>query len=152
MDATHRRPQRRNPDSRLSRFTHRHTPFQPPRFGVWHGLLATALTLTFAAQLAIPGVLGDIGGIVVGDWKAGIIARVTVLGLFAYAMIFVRTLHPLAYAAMIVTSGSLCLRLGDIRITHEPLTLPFALALFAFALFAMRAITRQPDPVYRRGE
>lgn len=152
MDATRPRRRSRKPDTRFRNFTHRHTPFQAPKFNVWHGLLGIALTMTFAAQQAMPGVLGDIGGVVIGDWQAGILARVTVLALDAYAMLFVRTLHPLAYAAMIVSAGSLCLRLGDIRITHEPLTLTFFLALVALALFAMRAITRQPDPIYQERE
>ena len=147
--ATTKRLGRERP-SRFDHFTRRHSPFQPPRFSAWHALLAVGLTLTFAAQQQIPGLLGDLGGLVVGQWQAGVIVRVSVIALFAYAMLFVRGLHPLAYAGMIAGVLSLCLRLGEIRITHEPLTAAFALAQLAYTLFAFRAITRQPDPIYRR--
>jgi hypothetical protein len=72
-----------------------------------------------------------------------------VILLLSYAMFLVRGLHPLMYVAMPAAVIGICLRLGEIRITHEPLTLGFALSLLALAVFAVRVVTRQPDMATR---
>ena len=133
----------------IERFTRIHSPFRAPKFTIWHGLLSVLLTGLFLAQQNTPGLLADIGGIVLGDWQAGVVARITVVLLMAYAMFLVRGLHPLMYVAMPLSVIGICLRLGEIRITHEPLTLGFASVLLALAVFAVRVITRQPDMATR---
>lgn len=149
MATIKRLPQRRS--DRLRRFTRAHTPFQPPAFTIWHGLLSAFLLSLLLAQQRAPGLLSDVSGLQVGDWQAGILARQTVILLNLYALLAVRGLHPLMYVAMPTTVIGLCLRLGEIRMTHEPLSLGFTLSLVALALFAVRVITRQPDPVRAGG-
>jgi hypothetical protein len=149
MAASKSLPNPRPEHERIRRFTRTHTPFRPPRFTVWHGLLSVVLTVLFLAQQSTPGLLADFSGIVVGDWQVGIVSRITVILLLSYAMFLVRGLHPLMYVAMPAAVIGICLRLGEIRITHEPLTLGFALSLLAFAVFAVRVVTRKPDMATR---
>ena len=73
------------------------------------------------------------------------LARVTVIWLSLYAMLLVRTMHPITHLAMILSVVAVILRLGEIRITHDPLTLSAALILFGQALYAIRIITRLPE-------
>ena len=134
---------------KFRRFTRRHTPFRPPRFTVWHGLLSVLLALLFLAQQSTPGLLADVSSIVVGDWQVGVVFRITVILLMAYALFLVRGLHPLMYVAMPLCVVGICLRLGEVRITHEPLTLGFAAVLLSLAVFAVRVVTRQPDMATR---
>lgn len=136
----------RNEQARLRRFTRAHSPLQPPKFNRWHGLTMLILGLLLWGQQNVPGVMADWSGLIVGNWQAGILARVTVIALLAYALLFVRTAHILAYLGMLLAAAGICFRLGDIRITHEPLTLGFALSLLGIALVAVRIITRLPDP------
>jgi len=132
-------------NDRLRRFTRAHNPLQPPSFTFWHGLTTLILAALLWGQQSIPGVMADYSGVVIGDWQAGILARVTVIAVLAYALVLVRTAHWLAYLGMLWAAAGICLRLGDIRITHEPLTLGFALGLFGIALIAIRIVLRQPD-------
>jgi len=132
-------------EDRLRRFTRAHSPLQPPRFNFWHGLTTLILAALLWGQQSIPGVMADYSGVVIGDWQAGILARVTVIALLTYALVLVRTAHWLAYLGMLGAAAGICLRLGDIRITHEPLTLGFALSLLGIALIAIRIVLRQPD-------
>ncbi|WP_407538860.1 hypothetical protein Q0M94_28590 (plasmid) [Deinococcus radiomollis] len=134
---------------KFRRFTRAHSPFRPPRFTVWHAGLFLVLALLFLAQQSTPGLLADVGSLVVGDWQVGVVSRITVILLHSYAMFLVRGIHPLMYVACPITVIGLCLRLGEIRITHEPLTLSFALVLLALAIFAVRVVTRQPDMATR---
>ena len=46
---------------------------------------------------------------------------------------------------MILSVVGVGLRLGEIRITHEPLTLGSCLLQLGLALYAIRIITRQPE-------
>ena len=129
----------------MRRFTRAHNPFQPPKFKWWHGLLALFFLGLMWAQQKAPGYFADLSGSPVGNWEAGVLARVTVIWLSLYAMLLVRTLHPVGYAAMILSVIGISLRLGEIRITHEPLTLGAALLQLGLALYAIRIITRQPE-------
>ena len=141
------RPPRLRPHDRdkLRRFTRAHSPFQPPRFQWWHGVLFLFFPGLMWAQQKVPGFFADLAGHAIGNWEAGIMARVTIIWLSLYAMLLVRTLHPLGYAAMIVSVTGVSLRLGEVRIAHEPLTLGSALILLGLGLYAIRIITRQPE-------
>ena len=139
-------PRLRPPDpEKLRRFTRAHSPFQPPKFRVWHGLLALFFLALIWGQQKAPGVFADLSSHALGNWEASVLARVTVIWISLYAMLFVRTLHPMGYAAMILTVVGMGFRLGEIRITHEPLTVGASFVLLGLALYAMRIITRQPE-------
>ena len=139
-----RRLQPHNPQG-IQRFTRRHSPFQPPRFQWWHALIFLIFPLLMFGQQRAPGFFADVSRYAVGNWEAGIMARVTIIWLSLYAMLLVRTLHPLGYAAMLVSVVGVSLRLGEVRIVHEPLTFGSALLLLGLALYAIRIITRQPE-------
>ena len=139
-----RRLQPRSPEN-LRRFTRQHSPFQPPKFKWWHALIFLFFPLLMLGQQKAPGFFADISGHAIGNWEAGIMARVTIIWLSLYAMLLVRTLHPLGYAAMLVSVFGVSLRLGEVRIAQEPLTLGTALILLGLALYAIRIITRQPE-------
>ena len=143
---TPRTPRLRPPDpEKMRRFTRAHNPFQPPKFRWWHAVLAVFFLALIWAQQRAPGYFADLGGYPVGNWEAGTVAHVTVIWLSLYAMLLVRTLHPVGYAAMIFTVVGVSLRLGEIRITHEPLTIGASLVQLGLALYAIRIITRQPE-------
>ena len=143
---TSRKTRLRPPDREgLRRFTRAHNPFQPPRFRWWHAVLTVFFIALIWGQQRAPGLFSDVARHVVGEWEFGILARVTVIYLSLYAMLLVRTLHPMTYGAMILTVVSVILRLAEVRITHDPLVLGAALILFGQALYAIRIITRQPE-------
>ena len=129
----------------LQRFTRRHSPFQPPRFKWWHALIFLFFPVLMLGQQKAPGFFADVSSYAIGNWEAGIMARVTIIWLSLYAMLLVRTLHPLGYAAMIVSVFGVSLRLGEVRIAQEPLTFGTAMILLGLALYAIRIITRQPE-------
>ena len=143
---TNKPPRLRPPDREgLRRFTRAHNPFQPPKFKVWHALLTVLFLALMWGQQRAPGLYADAGSHPIGGWEAGVLARVTVIWLSLYAMLLVRTLHLITYAAMIFTVISVIVRLGEIRIVHDSLTLGAALILLGQALYAIRIITRQPE-------
>lgn len=129
----------------LAQFSRTHSILRPPRFKSWHGLRLVYVLGTLFAQQRTPGLLSDLGARVVCGWEASVLIRVSIILLMIYAMFLVRGLHWLTYGALLLSVSSLSLQLGDIRITHEPLTLSFALALAAYTFFTVRLITRQPE-------
>lgn len=131
------------------RFGRTHSILRPPRFSAWHGLLLGLLCGLFFGQQRAPGLLADIGALHVSHWDASVLVQVTILLLMFYAMFLVRGLHWLSYSGLILAGTGLCLRLGEVRITHEPLTLGFALILASLAVLTVRIITRQPDMATR---
>ncbi|GGR16980.1 hypothetical protein [Deinococcus ruber] len=135
---------------RVSRFVRTHTPFQPPKFTVWHGLGLLLLIGIFVFTQHAPGVMADLSGVIIGNpatsWQLAIYVRITIIVLALYALFGVRGLHWLMNIALPCAVVGFELRLGENRITHDPLTLGFGLVqLFCF-LVVVRLITRQPDP------
>lgn len=124
-------------------------PHAPLRW--WHvGLLLMAVIVGWAAVRA-PGVLADLASIPVGDWRAFVLARGTVIILAVYALAFVRTYHALVGVGMTLTVAGLGLRIGLGQVTQEPLSLGFALLLMALAVLPIRVIVRpNQDDVIRR--
>ncbi|WP_189093776.1 hypothetical protein [Deinococcus ruber] len=139
---------------RVSRFVRTHTPFQPPKFTIWHfvGLLILVGLLVFTQRA--PGVMADVSSLVIGSekssWQLAIYVRITIIVLALYVLFGIRGQH------WMVTIGIPCgilgfeLRLGENRITHDPLTLGFFLVQLMCFFFLARLITRQPDPPKRR--
>ena len=118
---------------------------QPPRVTWSDRLLGLGMLLLFIAQAQIPGPLADLSGLVVGGWELGTVSRQTVILLLGYALLGVRGLHPLLKWALALAIFGFNLRIGESRITHDPLTLGFLLLQIAFALVAVRVIIRKPD-------
>ncbi|PJI52967.1 hypothetical protein CTI14_35085, partial [Methylobacterium radiotolerans] len=95
--------------------------------------------------------LADLASIPVGDWRAFVLARGTVIILAVYALAFVRTYHALVGVGMTLTVAGLGLRIGLGQVTQEPLSLGFALLLLALAVLPVRVIVRpNQDDVIRR--
>lgn len=134
-------PQARS--NRIKRTLAAHNPLQPhPPVRWWH-----ALVLAFAGVLGwfaiqAPAALADLAAHPLGDWRAFILARGTVVILAVYALVFVRAYHPLVGAAMICTVAGLGLRIGLGQVTQEPLTVGYSLLLLALAIMPIRVIIR----------
>lgn len=109
---------------------------------MWHGLGLFACALLFFGQQNAPGLLADLSAYPVGDWQVGIYARLTTLFLAGIAVFAVRAMHPGMYLALGLEITYLCLRLGETRISQEPLTLAFACVLLAFGVISVRIIIR----------
>ncbi len=109
---------------------------------MWHGLSLLACALLFFGQQNMPGLLADLSAFPVGDWQVGIYARLTTLFLAGIAVFAVRAMHPGMYVAMGLEITYLCLRLGETRISQEPLTLSFTCVLLAFSVISVRIIIR----------
>jgi succinate dehydrogenase hydrophobic anchor subunit len=117
------------------------------------GLLMVAMTLGWAAGRA-PGLLADLSSIPVGDWRVFVLARVSVIILAVYALVFVRTYHALVGVGMALTVAGLGLRIGLGQVTQEPLSLGFTLLLLALAVLPIRVIVRpnQDDTIRQQAE
>ncbi|MDO4264605.1 MAG: hypothetical protein Q4C67_10450 [Deinococcus sp.] len=126
---------------RLSRWVRAYQPNDPP-FSRWHlaGLLI-ALVLGVALLYA-PGLLADVGRLPLGDSLAAIYARLTALFLIVVALFVARSMHPLTALVLWLGLISVGFRLGEVRMTGEPLTLAFTAAVLAFSLTAIRVIVR----------
>jgi hypothetical protein len=141
------------PGGRLERWARTHSPFQQPAFTGWHWLLTVVFLVTVVGVLLAPGLAADLGGRQVGptyrerlpSWEMGQLARITVACLYAWSLLGVRAMHPLAYAGQLAALVYLFFRISEVRITHEPLTVMWLALLFALALPAIRAITRPTD-------
>lgn len=143
----------RVPRKRLERWARTHSPLQQPPFTAWHGALTVLFVVTILGVLLAPGFAADLGGRQIGptyreklpSWEIGQLARITVAGLYAWSLLGVRAMHPLAYAGQLAALVYLFFRISEVRITHEPLTVMWLALLFALALPAIRAITRPTD-------
>lgn len=120
-----------------------HSPLNPhPPVRWWHALiLAFAVVLGWFAIQA-PAALADIAAHPLGDWRAFILARGTVVILAVYALVFVRAYHPLVGVALLATVTGLGLRIGLGQVTQESLTVGYSLLLVALAIMPIRVIIR----------
>ncbi|MCD0155996.1 hypothetical protein [Deinococcus sp. 6GRE01] len=108
----------------------------------WHALiLVVAMVLGWFAIQA-PAALADMAAHPVGDWRAFVMSRGTVVILAVYALVFVRSYHPLVGVAMICTVAGLGLRIGLGQVTQEPLTIGYSLLLVSLAIIPIRVIIR----------
>ena len=139
----------------MARVKRRAAPAYPHApFRLWHAaLLLLALLLGWAAIRA-PGVLADLSSIPVGDWRAFVLARGTVIILAVYALVFVRPANLLVLAGLMFTFAGLSLRIGLGQVTQEPLSLGFTLLLLALAVLPVRVIVRpnQDDTIRQQAE
>ncbi|WP_288481036.1 hypothetical protein [uncultured Deinococcus sp.] len=127
---------------RLNRWARAHSPTNDPPFRWWHGLLLALGLLLYFAQQQTTGLIADISSYPVGDWQAGIYGRLTALFLAGMALFVVRAMHPLMYVGLVIEGVFLMLRIGEMRVTHEPLTASYTLFLAFSAIVSIRIITR----------
>lgn len=127
---------------RLNRWARAHSPTNDPPFRWWHGLLLALGIALYFAQQQTTGLIADISSYPVADWQMGIYGRITALLLTGVALFVVRAMHPLMYLGLVVEGIFLTLRIGEMRMTHEPLTLAYALFLVFSFIVSIRIITR----------
>ena len=127
------------------------SPLQHPPLRWWHlALLLLSATLGWAAIQA-PGALADLAAYTIGDWQAFVQAQGTVIILAVYALVFVRSYHPLTALGLIATVLGLSLHIGLGQVTEEPLTLGYLLILIGIAIPPVRIIVRpNQDDVIRQ--
>jgi hypothetical protein len=128
--------------NRVRRAIAAQNPLQHPPLRWWH--LMAAVIILALAWLAVraPGLLADVASYPLAGWETFVIVRCTVIILSAYALLFVRSYHPLIGFGLFVTAAGLLLRVGLNQVTEEPLSLGFALLLLALGLIAVRVIIR----------
>ncbi|MFC6618019.1 hypothetical protein [Deinococcus radiophilus] len=102
-----------------------------------------ALLLALGTQYA-PGLLADVGRVPVlsGLPDAAVYARMTTLFLIGVALFLARSMHGLTAVILWGALIGISLRLGEVRMTGEPLTVAFAAVLLAVSLIAVRVILR----------
>ena len=127
---------------RLSRWARAHSPTNDPPFRWWHGLLLVLGVAMYFAQQQATGLVADISSYPVADWQAGIYGRLTALFLAGVALFVVRAMHPMMYVALVIEGALLMLRIGELRMTHEPLTVSYTLFLAFVIIVSIRIITR----------
>lgn len=138
------RAHRKVPD-RLVRTLAAHNPLQHPPLRWWHGLmLALAVLLGWLVNVA-PVLMADLSSLVVADWKSSVLLRSTIILLSVYALVFVRSYHPLIGLALSLAALGGAARVGVVQTTEEPLTLGAALVLGALLLIPIRVIIRPND-------
>ncbi|GAA4015762.1 hypothetical protein GCM10022631_30000 [Deinococcus rubellus] len=111
----------------------------------WHITALLGVLLLGAAAIHIPGVLADAGSYPLAGWQAFVMAREAVVIFSLYALVFVRSYTPLIGFGLLVSIIGLLLRLGITQITHEPLTVGYALLLVALCVLPVRVIVRPND-------
>lgn len=135
---------------RLRRFTRTHSPLQPPRFRRRHALGLACFVILFLFGQKAPGVLADVSGFQIGDiavsWQIGMYLRTTIVLLGLWVLFGVRGQHWLSIVAISLGLLGYALRLGETRITHDPITLGLVLLQLFALLILLRIATRQPDP------
>lgn len=130
---------------RVRRLVAAQAPWQHPRFRIWHllGLLLAAVLGWLAIRA--PGVLADVAAYPVADWQAFVLARGTIILLAVYALVFVRSYHPLTGLGLLATVVGLSLRIGLGQVTQEPLTAGYLALLLALLVPPVRVIARPND-------
>ncbi|RTR29080.1 hypothetical protein [Deinococcus radiophilus] len=143
MMKTHNTAHPQPRSERLSGWARAYQPNDPP-FTRWHALgLVVALLLALGTQYA-PGLLADVGRVPVlsGLPDAAVYARMTTLFLIGVALFLARSMHGLTAVILWGALIGISLRLGEVRMTGEPLTVAFAAVLLAVSLIAVRVILR----------
>ncbi|AWT34506.1 hypothetical protein DM785_02305 [Deinococcus actinosclerus] len=89
-----------------------------------------------------PAALADAAAHPLADWRAFVLARGTVALLAVYALVGVRSYHPLVGAGLVATILGMGLRIGLGQVTQEPLSVGYALLLLALSVLPIRVIIR----------
>lgn len=118
------------------------SPLQHPRFRWWHALALVLSGLLGYLAIQAPASLADLAAHPLGDWRAFVLARGTVAILAIYALVFVRSYHPLVGAGLVATILGMGLRIGLGQVTEEPLTWGYACLLLALSVLPIRVIIR----------
>ncbi len=140
---------RSKPRARLRQFIRRQSPVQSPPFRWWHALLLLGLLLAVAVTFWASGVMADVGASAVAPRQWLVRLAVTVVGLIAYNVFWVRALPAWRVASyMIVCLGLLFTIARNEYVTHNPLTVSLALLLLGLMVEA-GAIAVRPNPYER---
>ncbi|UWX64207.1 hypothetical protein [Deinococcus rubellus] len=121
------------------------TDLHHPPLRWWHTLMLVSVLALGALAIRAPGVLADIGSVVVADWRVFIMVRETVVIFSLYALVFVRSYTPLVGFGLLASCVGLLLRLGITQVTHEPLSLGYLVILITLCVLPVRVIVRPND-------
>ncbi len=138
---------RTQPRDVARRFVRAHNPLQPPPLRLWHILLGTVLLAFLVAGVTGAGLMAEVGRAGLGGhtWHVTVWAIEGLAVLCLWAIVFVRSMHPLMYLCLSLEVVALALWLGITRTERLEFTVINAVLLMFAALVPVRVITRPND-------